>query len=91
MIAWAEVKRLPAREGSLGGISGGAVLNNAGAVVGVTIAEEPRRGRVISAAPETLLAVLHQADVTPSRRGSASARGFEGETSEPWAKSCERI
>ncbi len=57
-IAWAEVSRNPPREGSLGGISGGAVLDRSGRIVGITTLEVPRRGRIISAAPESLLKLL---------------------------------
>ena len=73
VIAWAEVQRAPNRRGSLGGISGGAVLNHKGSIVGVTIAEEPRRGRVISAAPVSLLEVLQRAGVKPSSKSSSGS------------------
>ena len=77
VIAWAEVARQPARQGSLGGISGGAVLDAAGKAVGVTIAEEPRRGRVLSAAPESLFEALAGAGKTPSTEGSDGIRDID--------------
>jgi len=56
-LEWAEVRRVPAFHGSLGGISGGPLLDAEGRVIGVMVAEEPRRGRFSTAAPETLLAM----------------------------------
>lgn len=56
-LEWAEVRRAPGFRGSLGGISGGPLLDAQGNVLGVMVAEEPRRGRFSTAAPETLLAI----------------------------------
>jgi len=56
-LEWAEVRRVPKFRGSLGGISGGPLLDGEGRVLGVMVAEEPRRGRFSTAAPETLLAM----------------------------------
>jgi serine protease Do len=56
-LEWAEVRRAPGFRGSLGGISGGPLLDARGNVLGVMVAEEPRRGRFSTAAPETLLAL----------------------------------
>jgi len=56
-LEWAEVRRAPSFRGSLGGISGGPLLDGEGRVLGVMVAEEPRRGRFSTAAPETLLAM----------------------------------
>lgn len=53
-IAWAEVARTPSFTGSLGGLSGSPVLDDRGNIVGVTVAESPRRGRFESVAPEIL-------------------------------------
>lgn len=64
VMAWAEVSRDPPREGSLGGLSGGAVLDRKGTVIGVTTAESPRRGRVISAAPASLRYLLDRNRLT---------------------------
>jgi serine protease Do len=58
---WVESRRVPNFSGSLGGMSGGPVLDGAGDVIGVTVAEEPRRGRVISVTPERLAELLRGA------------------------------
>lgn len=54
VLAWAEVGRTDGLKGSLSGLSGGPVLDREGRVVGVTIAESPRRGRIYTTAPDTL-------------------------------------
>ncbi|MBO6519375.1 MAG: trypsin-like peptidase domain-containing protein [Rhodospirillales bacterium] len=51
---WSERSRIPDRFDSLGGLSGGPTFDDAGRIIGVVLAEEPRRGRVISAEPATL-------------------------------------
>lgn len=60
-VSWAEVAREPPFTGSLGGLSGSPVLDDRGNIVGVTVAESPRRGRFESVAPE-VLASLTDAD-----------------------------
>ena len=72
-LAWAEISREPNRGGSLGGLSGSPVLDSSGRVVGVTIAESPRRGRVISAAPVSLDEVLEAAGLQPPRAAGRRA------------------
>ncbi len=76
VIAWAEVSRNPSRKGSLGGLSGGAVLDRSGAVVGVTVSESPRRGRVISAAPISLQQVIKGAGITVPGNTSSGNRNI---------------
>lgn len=53
VLAWAEVGRTNGLEGTLSGLSGAPALDPQGRVVGVTIAEAPRRGRIYTTAPET--------------------------------------
>jgi S1-C subfamily serine protease len=52
VLAWAEVGRTEGLKGSLSGLSGAPMLDGQGRVVGVTIAERPRRGRIYTTAPE---------------------------------------
>lgn len=54
VLTWAEIGRSGNLFGSLAGISGGPVLDAAGQVIGVTLAESVRRGRIYTASPSTL-------------------------------------
>ncbi len=64
-VAYAEVKRYPDFTGGLGGISGGPIFNGTGQVIGVTVAENPRRGRIIGTAPRTFATMFQIADRQP--------------------------
>ena len=65
VLAWAEVGRTDGVKGSLAGLSGAPVLDAAGEVVGVTLAEGPRRGRLYSAPPTAIHAILARAGKRP--------------------------
>jgi S1-C subfamily serine protease len=54
VLVWAEVGRTRGLDGSLGGLSGAPALDSQGRVLGVTIAEAPRRGRIYTTVPETV-------------------------------------
>lgn len=58
VLVWAETGRTEGLEGTLGGLSGAPALDAQGRVLGVTIAESPRRGRIYTTAPEVLTATL---------------------------------
>ncbi len=58
ILAWSEIGRTRGLEGSLGGISGGPVLDKDGEVIGVVAAESPRRGRIYSVAPRNLQTLI---------------------------------
>ena len=51
-LTWAEVERFPRELDTLGGMSGGPVVDETGQVVGVLVAGSERRGRALSIAPE---------------------------------------
>jgi serine protease Do len=51
VLAWAEIGRTETLKGTLAGLSGAPVLDSAGRVIGVTVAEAPRRGRIYTTAP----------------------------------------
>jgi len=72
VLTWAEVGRSGNLFGSLAGISGGPVLDAAGRVIGVTLAESVRRGRLYTAAPQTVQKLLERNAVAP--RGRAAGR-----------------
>ncbi|MDX2238738.1 MAG: serine protease [Hyphomonadaceae bacterium] len=63
ILAWAEVGRTEGLRGTLSGISGGPALDSAGRVIGVTIAESTRRGRIYTAAPSTIARLLDVEEV----------------------------
>lgn len=58
VLVWAETGRTDGLTGTLGGLSGAPALDDQGRVVGVTIAEAPRRGRIYTTAPETTARIL---------------------------------
>jgi len=66
VLVWAEDGRTEGLEGGLAGLSGAPVLDHAGRVVGVTLAEAPRRGRIYSAPPQAMGAIMAAAGQTPS-------------------------
>lgn len=64
VIAWTEMRRMPDLSGSLGGLSGGPVVDATGQIVGVVSSESARRGRVMTAAPVSVREVLQLARTT---------------------------
>lgn len=60
VLVWAEVGRTDTLKGTLSGLSGAPALDSAGRVIGVTVAESPRRGRIYTTAPETVRDLLIQ-------------------------------
>lgn len=70
VLVWAETGRTDGLKGSLGGLSGGPAVDALGRVVGVTIAENPRRGRIYTTAPETLASAVRQR-LGPAQTGVA--------------------
>jgi S1-C subfamily serine protease len=61
VLVWAETGRTDGLKGTLGGLSGAPALDDQGRVVGVTIAEAPRRGRIYTTSPETTARALKAA------------------------------
>ena len=55
-LTWAEMRRFPDSLASLGGMSGGPMLDAGGKIVGIMVAASLRRGRVDTVAPEVLQA-----------------------------------
>lgn len=83
VLVWAELGRTGGLHGSLAGMSGGPALAANGQVIGVTIAESARRGRLYTAAPSTLLRLLRvervTADGAPAPRLSLANYGEESD------------
>jgi serine protease Do len=63
VLAWVETGRSDGLEGTLSGMSGGPVFDDAGSVVGVTVAESPRRGRIYTATPDAISRFLDEQGV----------------------------
>ncbi len=68
VVAYAEVERYPPFSGELGGISGGPILDGSGRIIGVSVASNPRRGRIIGTAPQSFDRLFDEALRRP--RGS---------------------
>lgn len=58
VLVWAETGRTDGLKGTLGGLSGAPALDAEGRVIGVTIAEAPRRGRIYTTSPELTARML---------------------------------
>jgi len=85
VLAWAEVGRTAGLEGTLSGLSGGPVLDSRGRVVGVTLAEAPRRGRIYTTAPESF-----EPAIRGEQRADEAARG-QPITVDTYGKVSERL
>lgn len=77
VLVWAEVGRTTGLEGSLAGLSGAPALDERGQVIGVTVAEAPRRGRIYTTTPHDLaLAVSGQADPEVRPGGAVTVENY---------------
>lgn len=77
VLVWAEVGRTVGIKGSLAGLSGAPALDGAGQVIGVTIAESPRRGRIYTTTPQDLAgAVRGQADSEARPSGAVTIDNY---------------
>jgi serine protease Do len=65
-LAWAETARTRGLVGTLGGLSGGPAFDAKGNVIGITVAENPRRGRIITTDATSIIAALSEAGITPN-------------------------
>lgn len=79
VLGWAETGRTRGLSGSLGGLSGGPAFIGDGKVVGVTIAENPRRGRIYTAAPRSVKSAVRMAGVR-LQEDAEVVRGLDQET-----------
>lgn len=83
VLAWAELGRTSGLRGSLAGISGGPAFGANGQVIGVTIAESARRGRIYTAAPSSITRLLRleqvEAEGAPAPRLTTDNYGLESD------------
>ena len=63
VLSWKEIDRRPFQFGNLAGLSGAPALDERGRVVGVTVAESPRRRELFTTTPASLRAALAAAGV----------------------------
>lgn len=73
LLVWSEQLRMPDRAGSLGGLSGGPMLDTNGAIVGVVVAESARRGRVMTADLDSVNELFQAIDEAPDFRTAFDA------------------
>jgi len=79
ILAWAEAGRSNGLKGSLGGLSGGPVLDADGEVIGVVAAESIRRGRVYSVAPRNLRPFVNENKNYKARAISLDSYGLQAD------------
>lgn len=78
VLAWVELGRTKGLVGTLAGMSGGPVFDQEGRVIGVTVAESSRRGRLYTAAPTSIVQLLDVQQVSPAggERGAFSLDAY---------------
>ncbi len=78
-VAWAVTQRLPKRLSAFGGISGGPLFDAQGAIIGISVAGNDRRGRLITSRPASFYPLLQKIGVQPSGRDAPNfgARGLK--------------
>ncbi len=54
VLAWAKAGRTEGLRGNLNKLTGGPVIDDSSRVIGITLYEKPRRGRIYSAMPQTV-------------------------------------
>jgi serine protease Do len=77
-LSWAETGRTAGLNGSLGGLSGGPAFDRQGNVIGITIAESPRRGRIVTTSSASLIKAIRESRVDPSgtAQGNLAVGGY---------------
>ena len=73
VLVWAETGRTDSVRGSLAGLSGAPALDSSGRVIGVTIAEAPRRGRIYTTDPSAIRDALLAAHRKPPTDAAGEA------------------
>jgi len=79
ILAWAESGRSAGLKGSLGGLSGGPVLDKDGEIIGVVAAESIRRGRIYSVVPRNLRELVTYDKTFKARSIALSSYGLQAD------------
>jgi hypothetical protein len=77
LLVWAEVGRTSGLSGTLAGLSGAPALDTAGRVIGVTVGEAPRRGRIYTTTPEALADAMAAAHARPDAFAAGQPIGVD--------------
>ncbi len=77
VLAWAEAGRTDGLRGDLAGLSGAPALDARGEVVGVSLAEAPRRGRLYTTTPDAVRDALARAHLAPGAPGDGNSLSVE--------------
>ena len=79
ILAWAESGRSSGLKGSLGGLSGGPVLDKDGEIIGVVAAESLRRGRIYSVVPRNLRKIVKEDKTYEARAIDTDSYGLQAD------------
>jgi len=71
-LAWAKAGQTLGLKGDLNQLLGGPAIDDASRVVGVTLKESPRRGRIYTSTPQTVLAIANPPERTPDYESEAT-------------------
>jgi len=77
VLAWAEAGRTDGLKGDLAGLSGAPTLDARGEVVGVSLAEAPRRGRLYTTTPDAIRDALARANLKPGQSADTISLSVE--------------
>jgi hypothetical protein len=72
VLAWAKAGQTEGIKGDLNQLLGGPALDDTSRVVGITLKEAPRRGRIYTSTPQTLLAVANPPERRPDYESEAT-------------------
>lgn len=72
VLAWAKAGQTYEMKGDLNQLVGGPAIDDSSHVVGITLKENPRRGRIYTSVPETVIAIANLSDRKPDYEAEAT-------------------
>ncbi len=72
VLAWASAGRTEGLKGDLNQLIGGPAIDDNARVIGITLREKPRRGRIYTSVPETLIAIANPPERKPDFESDAT-------------------